>query len=80
MLYAPCGAVGSRILYAMMCAMPKRNPARPGEKLKNVLVTLDEPTWQQYKTLMRSRGTSASARLRLIMRREVRRARGELHG
>lgn len=75
MLYAPVGAVGSWILYAMMWPMPKRNPARPGEKLKNVLVTLDGPTWLEYKTLMRSRGTSASARLRAIMRREVRRAR-----
>lgn len=64
------------ILYVMMIDMPKRNPARPDEQLKAVLVTLDHPTWKKYQALMKRRGTSASAQLRAIMRREVRRADG----
>jgi hypothetical protein len=55
-----------------MCAMAKRNPARPGEILKSVLVVLDEPVWDQFKVLTKDvHGDSASVRLRRYMEREV---------
>jgi hypothetical protein len=67
-------AMGRAVPYAIITAMAKRNPARPGETLKDVLVTLDHPVWLEYKTLTKDvHGDSASVRLRRYMAAEVRR-------
>ena len=57
-----------------LATMARRNVARPGETLKDALITVDASTWEAFKELMRNRDTSASAELRQYMARQVRAA------
>lgn len=63
--------MGVAIACVMMAHMPKRNNATQDELLGLVSVILDIPTWQQFRTLARSEGDSASVRLRRYIARQV---------
>lgn len=66
--------MGVAVACVMMAHMPKRNNATQDETLGLVSVILDIPTWQQFRTLARDEGDSASKRLRRYIAGQVRRA------
>lgn len=67
------------IPYAIIVVMARRNPARTGEELRNALIIVDGPVWQEFKRLMRSQDSCASVDLRRYMARRVRAAKRELN-
>jgi metal-responsive CopG/Arc/MetJ family transcriptional regulator len=62
-------------IIAVMTEHRGRVLARPDEELHSVLFHADRRMWKELSKVARARGTSRSAMVRAMIRREVQRAR-----